>query len=181
MTKTGRNNAHLQCFDLAGAPVLGYPIPAVYQNGPDHKAIAINKAGGGWFVMQRPSRVEAARQALERCGYAHERPCLLLTVDGLLTVEVPKSRPIVSIFMPTADADLPEEARQRVSRIYRGREWRALARGQSGSWHAVAGASSEAAAVEAALKSCAAEDRDCQVHAIGNFHVEDTSASGPRP
>jgi hypothetical protein len=77
----------------------------------------------------------------------------------------------------------PWRRRQRVARVYQGQEWRALARGKSGSWHPVAGAASEAAAVEAALKSCAAEDRDCQVHAIGNFRVEDTSATaiGTRP
>jgi adenylate cyclase len=166
-----------------GAVILGYSIPAGYPTGPDHRAIAITKAGGHWLVLQRSSRIEAARQALERCGYANERPCMLLSVDGFLTVQIPKSRPIVSIFMPTTDADLPEEARRRVAQVYQGQEWRALARGKSGSWHAVAGAASEVAAVEAALKSCAAEDRDCQVHAIGNFRVEDTSAGaiGTRP
>jgi hypothetical protein len=105
---------------------------------------------------------------------------MLLSVDGFFTVEIPKSRPIIGIFMPGTDADLPVEARQQVGQIYQGQEWRALARGKGGSWHAVAGASSEAEAVEAALKSCAAEDRDCQVHAIGNFRVDDTSAGGSR-
>jgi class 3 adenylate cyclase len=164
----------------AGAVVLGYAISAGYATGPDHKAIAISGAGGGWYALQRSSRIEAARQALERCGYAYEHPCMLLSVDGFFTVEIPKSRPIIGIFMPGTDADLPVEARQQVGQIYQGQEWRALARGKGGSWHAVAGASSEAEAVEAALKSCAAEDRDCQVHAIGNFRVDDTSAGGSR-
>lgn len=50
-------------------------------------------------------------------------------------------------------------------------EWRALARGKNGSWHAVAAASSEEAAIEAALTSCAQADQECRLHAIGNFRV----------
>src|SRR5260370_42202541 len=90
--------------------------------------------------------MEAARQALERCGYAYERPCMLLSVDGFLTVQIPKSRPIVDIFMPTTDVDLPVEARQRVARVYQGQEWRAPAPGKSRPWHPGARAASEARA-----------------------------------
>jgi hypothetical protein len=46
-----------------------------------------------------------------------------------------------------------------------------LARGQRGSFHPVADASSEAAAVEAALQACAKVDSNCRLYAIGNFHV----------
>ena len=55
----------------------------------------------------------------------------------------------------------------------RGSPWRAVARGRNGTWHAVAGAASEAAAVEASLEACGRDDVDCRLFAIGNFRVVD--------
>ncbi len=77
------------------------------------------------------------------------------------------------IFLPRTDAELPNGERQRIGSIYQGKPWRALVHGRNGTWHAVAGAPSEAAAIEAAMKSCGQADVDCRLFAIGNFRVAD--------
>jgi DNA-binding winged helix-turn-helix (wHTH) protein len=136
----------------------------------NHRALAASERFRHW-VGGSPSLDEAERLAVERCGYESQAPCLLLSADGYWTVEIPTSRRIVGIFMPGTDTNLPNDQRSRISSIFQGKPWRALARGQNGTWHAVAGAASEAAAVEAALQSCAAADTQCELLAIGNFRV----------
>jgi DNA-binding winged helix-turn-helix (wHTH) protein len=141
-----------------------------YSTHGDHRALAVSRTNM-WWVTQRPSRDEAIRLAIERCGYLGQIPCLLVSVDGFWTVELPTSRPIINVFLPGTEAEVPAEQRQRVATIYQGKPWRALARGRNGSWHAVTGAASEAAAVDAALQSCAGADAECRLVAIGNFRV----------
>jgi len=77
--------------------------------------------------------------------------------------------------MPSTEPDMSDAARQRVVEIYQAREWRAVARGKSGAWYAIAAEKSELAAVEAALKSCAQGDNVCSLYAIGNFRVSDAN------
>ena len=138
----------------------------------NHRALAASERFRHW-VGGRPSLDEAERLAIERCGYEGQTPCLLLSADGYWTVEIPISRRIVGIFLPGTDTNLPRDQRSRVTSIYQGKPWRALARGHSGTWYPLAGAASEAAAVEAALQSCAAADTQCELLAIGNFRVAD--------
>jgi hypothetical protein len=168
-------------FEPLEAPLVPGEIPTLnrdrretiarnYMKGVNHRALAIT-TGGHWGVGTRGTRAEAARQAIEGCAEHFQRPCLLLSVDGLLTMRIPKSRSIVRIFLPSVETDLPGHERKRIGRIYQGPEWRALARGKSGSWHAVAAAPSEAAAIESALESCSRADIECRLYAIGNFHV----------
>jgi DNA-binding response OmpR family regulator len=164
-------------------------LPSAFQQGrafieeylklPDHRAFAIRAMPATAGVLQRysgfnfSSRAEVARIMVERCGYFYQAPCLLLSVDGLLTVQIPKSRRIEDLFLLTTETQMSEQDRQRIADVYRQHDWRALARGKSGSWYAVAQAPSEAAAVEAALKSCAQADSSCRLHAISNFRVAD--------
>jgi hypothetical protein len=68
---------------------------------------------------------------------------------------------------------MSDEDRQRIGPTYQQKDWRALARGKSGGWYAVAGAPSESAAVEQALQRCAEHDGECHLHAISNFLVAD--------
>ena len=68
---------------------------------------------------------------------------------------------------------MSDQDKRRIGTIYEQKEWRALVRAKSGNWYAVANAPSEASAVEAALTSCAQNDRDCRLYAIGNFRVAD--------
>jgi DNA-binding winged helix-turn-helix (wHTH) protein len=136
----------------------------------DHKALAIT-TGGAWLVTEKATRVEAARLAVERCTASTLRPCLLLSVDGFLTIRTPGTHKVVGIFLPSMDAALSGPDKERIARVYQGREWWALARGKRGSWHAVAAAPSEAAATETALTSCSQADTECRVYAVGNFRV----------
>jgi adenylate cyclase len=136
----------------------------------DHRALAISPKRHTW-IANLPSRDEAARLAIERCGYGGQLPCLLISVDGFWTVEIPASRRVIGAFLPTIATELPSDERQRIGGIYQGQPWRALVRGGKGTWHAVAGAPSEADAVANALQSCGKVDTDCQLFAIGNFRV----------
>jgi DNA-binding winged helix-turn-helix (wHTH) protein len=145
-------------------------IAKLHMKARDHRGLAIS-ALGAWTEPARATRAEAARLAVERCTMYWQRPCLLLAVDGMLTTRIPKSRPAVGIFLPSVESDIPASDRKRVGQIYRGSEWRAVAKGKGGEWHAVAGASSETDAIDAALKSCAQSDSDCRLFAIGNFRV----------
>jgi hypothetical protein len=146
-------------------------IADMYVPGASHKALALT-SGAMWFVRGTGTRAEATRLALERCAVQYQRACLLLAVDNFLTIRIPKSRKIVRTFLPSTAEELSASDRERIGRIYQGAEWRAVARGLKGSWHAVANAPSEAAAIQAALASCGKADEQCQLHAIGNFQVE---------
>ena len=145
-------------------------IARMHMKAPNHRALALTK-GGAWTQSTRETRAEASRLALEMCAEYQQRPCLLLAVDGLLTIRIPKSRPIIRLFLPSVEAEMPADERERIGRIYRGAEWRALAKGKNNSWHAVAAAPSEAAAIETALKACSQADSECRLYAIGNFRI----------
>jgi DNA-binding winged helix-turn-helix (wHTH) protein len=149
-----------------------HEIEAGHMKGANHKALAITTRGYFW-VNNLPTRGEPARLAVERCTELTQRPCLLLAVDGFLTMKIPKSRPIVRIFLPSTEADISMADRERISRTYQGDEWRALARGKTGTWHPFAGASSETAAIEGALRLCSQAEDDCRLYAIGNFRIAD--------
>ena len=101
------------------------------------------------------------------------RPCLILAVDGFLTIQISKTRRVTRTFLPSTDPEIADADRERIAKIYQGREWRAMARGETGSWHAIAGGLSEEAAIEDAFKACAQADSGCRLYAIGNFVVAD--------
>jgi hypothetical protein len=143
-----------------------------YTSQPDHKALAMT-TGAVWIQNKKSSPEEAIRIALERCSVGHMRPCLMLSVNGFLTIQIPKSRRVLGIFLPSTEIEIPDSAREQIAQVYQGREWRALARGANGSWHAFAGAPSEVAAIGAALEACSRADRQCRLYAVGNFRVSD--------
>jgi DNA-binding winged helix-turn-helix (wHTH) protein len=136
----------------------------------DHKAFAV---GVGSFSAHHGSRsrAEAVRLVVERCSDRLQKPCLLIGVDGFLTHRLPQSRRIIGPFTLAGETDVAPADRQRIEQVYGGKDWRALARGLRGSLHPVADASSEAAAIEAALQACAKVDSDCRLYAIGSFRV----------
>ena len=145
----------------------------------DHKALAFT--GRSFFAHAGSAdRVEAVRLVLERCGEHYQAPCIVVSVDGMLTVRIPKSRRTIGTFLLTSAADMADEERLRIAEIYRQKEWRALVHGKSGRWYAVANAPSEDSAVDSALRSCARNDAQCRLHAIGNFRVE-TTGDPPAP
>jgi two-component system OmpR family response regulator len=143
-----------------------------------HKALAVGRQGVLWNGSDE--QAEAVRLAIERCGDSYQAPCLLLSVDGFLTIRIPKSRPIESIFMLSLEPEMSEADRQRIAPIYAGKDWRALARGRSGHWYAVGGRETEGDAIDGALKSCRAAEPECILHAIGNWRVGEKRDSDRR-
>jgi two-component system OmpR family response regulator len=144
-----------------------------YPKIPDHKALAIRRGGLAWWTSGLGSPAEVARVTAERCGEFYQDACLLIAVNGLMTVQIPRLHRPTDFFMLTTEPEMSDQDKRRIGKIYEQKEWRALVRAKSGSWYAVANAASEAAAAEAALASCAQSERDCRLHAIGNFRVAD--------
>jgi hypothetical protein len=137
---------------------------------PAHRALALSSAGFH-MTSERRSQAEAARMTLEGCSEYHHAPCLILSIDNQLTMQIPRMRKLDRIFLPSVEPELPVAQRERIGKIYQGADWRALATGKNGAWEAVSGAASEADAIAGALKACEQVDRECRLYAIGNFHV----------
>jgi two-component system OmpR family response regulator len=165
-----------EAFDAAALP-LNMAGQIGYMNRADHRALALQGTpqgmGGFYAAFGTVLRPTAVRLAIEGCVDTYLSPCLLVSVDGLWTIRVPKSRRIAGVFMLTNEAAISGEDKQRIGAIYRQSDWRAMARGKTGGWYPVAGAPSESAAIEQALERCAEHDSGCHVYAISNFRVAD--------
>jgi class 3 adenylate cyclase len=138
----------------------------------DHKALAISENGFS-SITNRADRAEAVRLAVERCSDFARVACLLISVDGFVTVRIPHVRRAVRPYVLAGENDMSNADRQAVGQIYAGRDWRALVRGGTGHWYAVSARESESAAVEDAVGACRAAERDCTLRALGNFRVEE--------
>jgi adenylate cyclase len=131
-----------------------------YVNGKGHRALAIAR-DTFWL-------------AIERCSDRSQSMCLLVSVDGFLTVNFPRSYKLTEPFTLAGERDMTDTDRERIARIYAAKDWRALARGNSKAWYAVAGKASEMDAVNDVMKDCQqSESTKCSLHAIGNFRVGD--------
>ena len=174
------SDLHVEPLDLPFVAAEFAPLDAETRKGTDgyvrigeHKGLAVTSTGHTWSSYRKTTPAEAARVTVEKCGEAFGTACLLVSIDNKLTVEIPKSRTVTAFFMVTTELGLSDAERAQIDRVYRGKDWRALARGASGGWYPVADADSEAAAIEAALAACAQRDSGCRVYAIGNFRVAD--------
>ncbi|HML12160.1 MAG TPA: adenylate/guanylate cyclase domain-containing protein [Xanthobacteraceae bacterium] len=171
---------HVDPLDLpltAGeaAGIKGMPSGAGLQafiSERDHKALAISDVGFS-AIANRPDRAEAVRLAVERCSDFSRAACLLVAVDGFLTVRIPRAYRALRPYTLAGDAEMSDSDRREVGKIYAGRDWRALVRGGSHRWYAVSDMDSERAAVDGALHACRAAERDCSLQAVGNFRVEE--------
>ena len=157
------------------AAVKGAPNAAgleAYLADGNHKALAIGDSGFS-SMKGRETRAEAIRLAVERCSDFARAPCLLVSVDGFLSVRIPAAAAHGGLrpFTLAGEAEMSDPDKARIGQIYGGADWRALARGASKQWYAVNQMASEAAAVDAALKACHAAEPDCKLWAIGNFRV----------
>jgi hypothetical protein len=121
----------------------------------------------------RADKAEAIRLAVERCSDFARAPCLLLSVDGLMTVKVPHAYKAVRPYTLAGETEMSDADKQRIAGIYGGKDWRALAKGGSNGWYAVGDMESETAAAVSALKACRAVEPQCTLRAIGNFRVEE--------
>jgi class 3 adenylate cyclase len=139
-----------------------------------HNAVALGMRGlTGWAGVETgETKQEAARRALEFCGFRTGSACLLYAVDGGMTTELPATRPVTGVLVFADASEIPESDRKRLMKIYGAGGWRALAKGRNGTWHAVAGKPDEASATSEVLASCTAADRECVLQAIGHFRVD---------
>jgi adenylate cyclase len=155
------------------ASVKGVPNAAglqAYLAEGNHKALAISDSGFS-SMKDRETQAEAIRLAVERCSDFARTPCLLVSVDGFLSVKIPGSYGVVRPFTLAGETEMSETDKQRIGQIYSAKDWRALARGESNKWYAVSEMESDTAAAEDALKACRAAEQDCKLWAIGNFRV----------
>jgi hypothetical protein len=180
--RTADADAHVEPLDVAlvaaDLPVLTPwmrgRIEEHYIGKSDHRAAALSVSRGGLALpIGRGTRAEAIRLAMERCEDFRQVPCLLVSVDGFLTVQIPKSRPVTGLFVVAAEPGLSDADRDRLAQAYRAADWRAVARGVRGGWHVVGAKASEAEAVDGAIKSCSRDDEGCRIYAISNFRVSD--------
>jgi two-component system torCAD operon response regulator TorR len=153
-------------------------IVTKYIPGQNHKALAVALTSF-YQLVGRPSRAEAIRTVIERCSDWARAPCLLLSVDGMLTVPVPQSHRITAPFTLAGEREMSEADRQRIAQTYGGKDWRALAKGRSGRWYAVDGLETETAAVDEVLERCRKAEPECILHAIGNWRVGEKLESNP--
>ena len=87
---------HVVLLDIPLAPadvsgIKGMPSPAglnAFLKAKDHKALAISGLGFS-SMTDRPEKEEAIRLAVERCSDFSHAACLLVSVNGLLTVRIP--------------------------------------------------------------------------------------------
>lgn len=154
------------------AAIKGVPNAAGLQGylaDSNHKALAISDNGFS-SMKGRDTQAEAIRLAVERCSDFARMPCLLLSVDGFLSVKIPTSHGVLRPYTLAGEAEMLETDKERIAQIYSAKDWRALARG-SNIWYAVNAMESETAAAEGVLKACRAVEQACKLWAIGNFRV----------
>jgi hypothetical protein len=151
----------------------GRAMPALeaFLNEKNHKALAITEAGYS-TMGDRTSPKEAVRLAVERCSDFARAACLLVSVDGFLTVRIPHTRPTARPYTLAGETEMSDADKQRIGQVYAGKDWRALVKGGASHWYAVKDAESESAAVDAALAACRQVEPDCKLRAIGNFRVD---------
>ncbi len=96
-----------------------------------------------------------------------------MAVGDYLTQPLPTMRKLKDVFLFSNDTQIPSADRDRLEKVYLGDNWRAIAKGEHGTWEAVAGMPSEAGAIGSVLELCARSGDTCRLFAIGNFLVED--------
>ena len=143
-----------------------------YLTDKNHKALAVSRRGS-WVISGRSNQAEAARLAVERCSDLYQMPCLLLSVDGFPTVELPRAYRITQPFTLTGEKEMTEPDKERIAQVYTGKYWRAVAQGISRQWYAVGEIGSETEVVEQVIKACHVKEPICALHAIGNFRVDE--------
>ena len=155
------------------AAVKGVPNSAglqAYLAEGNHKALAISDSGFS-SMKDRETQAEAIRLAVERCSDFARIPCLLVSVDGFLSIKVPSSYGAMRPFTLAGETEMSDSDKEQIGKIYGAKDWRALAKGASKRWYAVSDMVSETAAAAAVLRACHASERDCTLWAISNFRV----------
>jgi adenylate cyclase len=137
------------------------------------KAVAVGPGGQFAFYVNQETPEEAARRALENCGFVTGVPCMVVAVDDVFVVPVPATLKAIGFFRAAGNSAVAAEARDDVARRLgsAGSGWNVLAVGASGRPGLALKGTNEQEAVNDALGNCAKQDRDCHVIAIGPFLV----------
>jgi len=127
----------------------------------------------GCFLHHQDTPEEAARRALENCGYIAGVPCMVVALDDFFVVPVPTTLRVVGFFRPASNSSIAPDAREDVARRLNVAPsgWNAVAVGASGRPGLALKASNEQDAVNDALGNCVKQDHDCHVVAVGPFLV----------
>jgi hypothetical protein len=137
------------------------------------KSIAIGPGGQFSYHSDSESIGESTRRSLEFCGALAHVPCMIVTVDDVFVVTVPRLMNATGLFYAATSPSIAAGARDDLARKLNEAStgWNAVAVGTSGHPGLGLKAVSEQDAINDALRNCAKRDSDCQVIAIGPFMV----------
>lgn len=160
-------------LELASAPLLTdkarKELADTYLKADGSRALVLGRRRAE-FWMPGENDLDAMRRALQACGHDTGRLCVVLAVNGDLSVRPPRRYRPIEVFTPQdmTDATL----RDAIERYLVADDWRAVAVGRNGKVGIVSGRSSEAVATGDALRDCVrAGGTDCAITAIGPFLV----------
>ena len=124
-------------------------------------------------MARQSSLDEAMRRALELCGSRSGIPCLIIAVDDVFVVPIPKSMNVVGVFRAEGNTAIAPEARDDLARRLGNATsgWKAVAVGASGRPGVMLRATREQDAIVGAVAECSKQDRECRVISIGPFSV----------
>jgi class 3 adenylate cyclase len=144
-----------------------------YVAGRKAKALAVGPGGQNIYNINQDTPEEAARRALESCGFVAGVPCMVLALDDVFVVPVPTTLKVVGFFHAAGNSSIAPDARDDVARRLRAATsgWNAVAVGASRRPGLALKAANERDAVNDAVGDCAKQDHDCHVIAIGPFLV----------
>jgi hypothetical protein len=163
-------------FVAADAPMVtpnGLSRLGNYATAPATKVLTVSPQGGFSWRMGNERLDEAVRRSLEICGASSGFSCMVVAIDNNFVVPVPSTMKAIGFFQAASEPLISPELRpdlvRRLGNAPKG--WKAVATGVSGRPSLVINAATEQAAVDGALNSCQANDRECKVIAIGPFRV----------
>lgn len=143
------------------------------------KALAISPTGIYSSYGGEANIEQAVRRALERCGYNARVACMIIALDDVFAVPIPRSMKIIGFAKPgTINAispELREDVARRLGNSTSG--WNAVAVGAAGRAGIKLSAATEQVAIDGSMDACGKQDRDCRVTVIGAFLVEHVTQS----
>jgi hypothetical protein len=144
-----------------------------YTPGRKTKTIALGPGGQFFFSTAVETVDDAARRNLEACGALAGVACMIVALDDVFVVPVPKTMKVTGFFRPPDARMIAADARDDVFRKLGDANsgWNAVAVGTAGRPGLSLRAASEQNAINEALANCVKSDSDCHVIAIGPFSV----------
>jgi class 3 adenylate cyclase len=143
-----------------------------YTPGRKTKAIALGPGGQFFFSTAAEAVDEAARRNLESCGALAGVACMIVALDDVFVVPVPRTMKVTGFFRREDARMIAAAARDDVFRkLGDASGWTAVAVGAAGRPGLALSAASEQNAINDALAGCVKSDSDCHVVAIGPFAV----------